>query len=188
MCDLEGEAKPVLESMITGVPSTLIPSDQLIVAQWAVKTAMVAESMMEFDATFSREDCELVRTQARPPLRPRVLMAAYEGEGLVTSYMRSVGDLLSDGDPFMDLYVHTVQIGCLILQVRGTRTFPATDNISLNQIAKPQFFEISVFPPVEVCRWPPRRILNKDSLREYSAAGQTPIVGPPGAYSAPPVA
>jgi hypothetical protein len=184
MCDLEGEVSPILTPIIRGFPTDLSQIEQLLVARWAAKTAMVAETIMKFPATFTRPDAEIVRTQGRPPLRARVLIAAWEGEGVATRYLRSIGDVTSDGTPFMDLYVHTIQVGCLVLQVRGTTTFPASENISLSQIARAQAFEISVFPPVEICRWPPAVRLKEQSLGKYSAAGKDPPVPPAGTYSA----
>jgi hypothetical protein len=54
------------------------------------------------------------------------------------------------------------------VSVRGTPTFDATDNQSLGEIARPRFTEVSVWPPLETCTWPPNRVLTEPEFIEYS--------------------
>jgi hypothetical protein len=169
MSVLEGQASPLLSPMIRGQAATLDAPQQLLAAFWAVKTVMVGETIMQDDPSFSQEDRDLVRSEHRPPLRARVSLAAYSlDQPLATSYTYATGSVDKDGSPFMDLYVHTIQVGHLVLSVRGTDTLPATDNRSLEQIAEARHMEIPVFPPVEVCRWPPNLVLDHQSLANYS--------------------
>ena len=60
--------------------------------------------------SFSQEDRELVRgPQGRPPLRAKVSIAAYSlDEPNATRYTRGLGRVEHKGQPFMDLYVHTM--------------------------------------------------------------------------------
>ncbi|MGD0945352.1 MAG: hypothetical protein ABR972_13925 [Acidimicrobiales bacterium] len=148
MSDLEGDISPLLTPVIKGQPRIFDPVAQLLIATWAIKTAMVAETIMQFPASFSRADCELVHTQGHPPLRAHVSIAAYQGTlGIATRYLRSIGGIKRGDTPVMDLYVHTIQVGALVLQVRGTTTLPATDNRSLQELAVPGYVEIPLFPP-----------------------------------------
>jgi len=169
MADLEKEASQLLQPLIVGQETTLNQVDQLLVAQWAVKTAMVGETIMYRQAKFSQDDRSLVREQGHPPLRARVSIAAYSMEQPVaTRYTRGLGGVRRDGTPFMDLYVHTIQVAHLILSIRGTTTLPASDNRSLENVAEPRYYEIPVFPPVETCRWPPRFVMDEQTFMEYT--------------------
>ncbi len=184
MSELEGEIKHLLKGMIEGKPGGLTPVQQLLLARWAAKTAMVGESIMKFPRVFTDDDGHLIRTQGRPPLRASVKLAAFEGRDIPTRYMRSVGSAEIHGAPVMDLYFHTIQVGCVVLQVRGTVSLPPTENISLQRVAQPGFFEIPIFPPVEQCSWPPRMKLNEQLLGQYSAGGKEPPIPAAGTYPA----
>ena len=77
--------------------------------------------------------------------------------------------------PFMDIYTHTIQVLYLVLSVRGTTTFAAADNRSLEAIAEPRYMEIPIFPPVERCNWPPKLVMDDATIMEYSGAGNIEI-------------
>lgn len=169
MSDLETEASALLGPAILGHEARWDMAQQLLAATWAVKTAMVGETIQYQRDSFSQEDRELMRLEQRPPLRAHVSVAAYAAEtSNATRYMRGLGEVRSDGAPFMELYVHTIQVLHLVLSVRGTPTFPASDNRSLENIAEPHYLEIPVFPPVEHCRWPPNLIMDEATLLEYA--------------------
>jgi hypothetical protein len=169
MSDLESVICPLLTPLILGKETTLDHPQQLLTAQWAVKTAMVGETIVYREAKFSQEDRDLVRKQGHPPLRAHVSIAAYSLEQPVaTRYTRGLGGVNRNGAPFMDLYVHTIQIAHLIVSVRGTTTLPASDNRSLESIAEPRYYEIPIFPPVETCRWPPRFVMDEQTFIEYT--------------------
>ncbi len=171
MSDLETAIAPLLTPLIVGQETTLDQPQELLVATWAVKTAMVGETIMYRQARFSQEERNLVREQRQPPLRARVSIAAYSmQQPVATRYTRGLGGVNRNGTPFMDLYVHTIQIAHVIFSVRGTTTFPASDNRSLESIAEPRYFEIPVFPPVETCRWPPRFVMDEQAFMEYTGA------------------
>jgi hypothetical protein len=169
MAELEDAVSTLLPPLIVGQETTLDQSEQLLAAQWAVKTAMVGETIMYRQAKFSQDDRNLVREQGHPPLRAHVAIAAYSMEQPVaTRYTRGLGGVRRDGTSLMDLYVHTIQIAHLVFSIRGTTTLPASDNRSLESIAEPRYYEISVFPPVETCRWPPRFVMNEETFMEYT--------------------
>lgn len=108
---------------------------------------------------------------ANSPVRARVSIAAYSlDEPNATRYTRGLGRVEHKGQPFMDLYVHTIQVLQLVFSIRGTDTFPATANQSPSEIAQPRYFEIPIFPPVETCIWPPAHTMDNDTLMEYSGA------------------
>ena len=129
---------------------------------------MVAESVQYGENSFTQEERELIR-DGHIPIRPRVSLAAYDmSEPNATRYTRGQGIVNRNGEFFADFYTHSIQIGHLVLSVRGTPTFKATDNKSLDAVARPRFIEIPVWPPVEACEWPPNRVLTEREFIEYS--------------------
>jgi len=180
MSDLQGEAKPLLVPLVAGKPKGLTTVEQLLAAEWAIKTAMVGETVMRYVNAFSQEDRELVRREHRPPLRAGVHAASYAvDEPHATRFFRVVLGTSLDNAPVADVYINTIQIGHLILQVRGTHSFPATDNRALERIAVPNEVEIPLWPPVERCEWPPLNILNEAALQLYATGGNEPPPKPP---------
>jgi hypothetical protein len=181
MSDLEKEAGALLKPMAIGDPTRLTTPEQLVIAQWAAKTAMVGEWIMEYrPLVFSQEDREVVRTERRPPIRARVCLAAYSREiPTATRFCRTGLTVQDNNVPLMDVYIHTIQILHVILQVRGTHSFPVADNRSLERIAEPRDIEIPLFPPVVRCDWPPPVVLDGEAFHRYTAAGVEPPGPPP---------
>lgn len=178
MSDLETVASGLLGPMMTGQPTVLDMPQQLLAAAWAVKLAMVGETIQYRANAFSQDDRDLMREQRRPPLHAHVSIAAFSLDTPnMTRYTRGLGKVHRNGAPFSDLYVHTIQVLHVIFSVRGTTTFPATDNRSLEHIAEPHHFEIPVFPPVEQCRWPPNLVMDEAMFMEYSG-GNNLATGP----------
>jgi hypothetical protein len=168
MSMVEGEAKPALWPLMIDWKTTLTSAQQLIIARWAIKTAMVAESVQYGENSFTQEERELIR-DGHIPIRPRVSLAAYDmSEPNATRYTRGQGIVNRRGEFFADFYTHTIQVGHLVLSVRGTPTFKATENKSLEAVARPRFIEIPVWPPVEACEWPPNHVLTEQEFIEYS--------------------
>ena len=168
MSTLESDAKPSLGRMIANGKTRLNVRQQLIVARWAIKTAMVAESAQYGENCFTQDERHLTR-DGNIPIRPRVSLAAYDmSEPNATRYTRGLGVVNRAGEFFADFYAHTIQIGHLVLSVRGTPTFRAADNRSLDTVARPRLIEIPVWPPVEACEWPPNHVMAEEEFLEYS--------------------
>jgi hypothetical protein len=175
MSDLEKAAKPILVPMILGQQTVLTMAEQLSVACWAIKTAMVGDAITQSAEGFTQEDRDLMRARQQPAMRTRVTLAAYAlDEPIATRYVRGAGKLTSDTPPLTDLDVctHTIQVVHLVLAVRGTYTLPASDNRALENIAEPRYLEIPVWAPVEKCRWPPGLVMDNAMLIEYSGGNK----------------
>jgi hypothetical protein len=170
MADLEQQALRLLKPILLGAPTALDVKQQLLAAQWAVKTAMVGEVIQYGSNSFTQDDRDLVvGATGRPPIRARVCIAAYAmDEPVATRYMRGLGGVRRNGAALMDLYIHTIQVLHLVLSIRGTTTLPAGRNRSLEQLAEPLHMEIPIFPPVACCAWPPNHVMDDASLIEYS--------------------
>jgi len=174
MSRLEKAARPILRPLILGQPRTLSMTEQLLAATWAVKTTMVGDAVLGYPNRFSVEDCAIVREQQRPPARSSVSIGAFSplgGTHVFTRYIRSLNDVYRDDAPVPDSCIHTIQIGAMVLQVRGTDVGPATDDRALERLTVPRYREIPIFPPVEQCDWPPAA-LDEDVLIRYAAGAR----------------
>lgn len=81
MADVEGEAKPILEPMISGKPCMLSLGDQLNVATWATKTAIVLEYVRSDLFVTTEAERRVIADDRRPPDAFRVRLAATAAVG-----------------------------------------------------------------------------------------------------------
>jgi hypothetical protein len=172
MCDLEGAAAPILKPMITGNPSTLSQAEQLTVATWATKTAMVIETATPTaqNDRFLRTQCEIVKQRGHPPGLLRIFAGGIEGVMPPMGSWTSRSHVDVNGAPLCDLHIYTILVGTLILQI--LRPDPPPPNYgALKTLAEPNYGEIPIFPPVERFAWPPKSIFNIDGLISYTTRG-----------------
>ncbi|MFZ0667072.1 MAG: hypothetical protein WAM97_15065, partial [Acidimicrobiales bacterium] len=83
---MEGRARQLLEPCLLGQAVNFNPEEQLFIAGWATKIAMVGEVIMDFPDSFTEADRRLVRQQQRPPSHAGVYLAVYDGPYLTTCY------------------------------------------------------------------------------------------------------
>jgi hypothetical protein len=174
MAELESQAIPVLTPFIERrAVSVGSPSDTLLMATWATKTAMtLLTAMTAFKAHWPTPDeCEIVRTQDRPPSSYGVYAAALRGPGPALSYAAASSLVQThDGGHLCDLHTYTIQLGGLVLQVN--RTAPSVPLFKgLDQVAVATAREVPLFPPVKQAEWPPKEVLDWDGYIEYTTRG-----------------
>jgi len=166
MHDLEDRAAPILKPMIRGNPHTLDLDQQIIVATWATKTAMVIEPTLDRRVNFSLEQRQIVMNDDRPPGPFRVRAAAIEDMIPPLRYSCVRGQVQRNGAPFFDFHYYTLQIHVLVLQV--IRTEPPPPNFgALKELAVPTDFEVPLFPPIDGFFWPPKDSFNNETLNQY---------------------
>lgn len=170
MATLEGQARPLLTQMGGGTPADLDMAQQILVAAWAVKTAMTAEMTLEMALTpsyeFDQESRGTVATGVRPPVNVPVNLAAYSGTQGPLEFVKAVGRLTRDGRDPMDVVLYTIKLGCLILQVAA---FPTGTAVGLSDAPAPGQFHIPVFPPVPTAHWPPHSHLDDARMARFRA-------------------
>ena len=89
MSELENQTKCVLEPLVLGNESLLSPSDQLLIATWAVKTAMIFEFVNAGRLrVFTPDSRRFLMENHRPPLDARVRLAAMHPSPLVLEMRR----------------------------------------------------------------------------------------------------
>lgn len=165
MHELEEASKPILSHLIQDDARNLQFYRQVLAATWAVKTAMVWESVNpEYRAIPSDEMRRLHATQ-RPGARQRVWIGRCSGAEphsarQVAGFL--VGPLGEDYPGGPHSYLVALTIGQLALAVYGhTMALPA-------QFVFPPQFEsslVQIWPPVhEVVAWPPPASLDEGGL------------------------
>ncbi len=118
MSQLEEEARPILEAMLSRHGRTLHEDGQRILAAWAVKTALTFQQTLSPDRRlFPASDYSTLRESHEPSSMTRVWLSSYAG-GQVSSatYQGLAGT--ADRHPIM--YSTTITLGPVAFQVMGS--------------------------------------------------------------------
>jgi hypothetical protein len=177
MARLEGMARPLLTPLTQGHAGDLNAEQQIVIATWAVKTAMVCEATLsEMADNFTDDERSLLREQCRPPASVAVVIAAVEGQIAPMHYSAAKARMLVGTAEAARFHVHTIQVGPLVLQV--VRRVPPLPNFgTLESSSLPSEIEAdwevatTIFPPKAKCVWPPPRVLDWDGLMRLSKRG-----------------
>jgi hypothetical protein len=178
MAKLESHAKPVLEPMLAGHPVWLDRDQQLLVATWACKTAIVCEAALNAADPFGLEERQAVMVGNRPPASVEVFLAGVEGDIAPLGYSGGKVGVEVRGDTLLKYHFHTVQVATMVMHI-VRRDPPLRDAGSLQRMRLPRELELPygdalavIFPPVLAhCPWPPKRILDWEGLIDLSKRG-----------------
>lgn len=174
MARLEGRAAPLLTPMILGHPTTLSQPDQITVATWAVKTAMVLETAMDTEEDyFTQEQRDIVMRHDRPPALVRVRAAAIEDLIPPLHYACTRLEIQRDGAYFANMHLYTLQTSVLVLQVLRPHPPPPRNTDFLVPVVSDDF-EVPVFPPIAEFFWPPKRSLDNAGMERYRTRNDNP--------------
>ena len=119
MSELEVEATPVVGAMIQNLTTPLDESQQQIVATWAVKTAMVFDSIKGRNAPnvfYTREECIAMNDRREIPNRTGVWIGHIDGSHL-GAYGTDLGQISTNGVPSGSGMAFTIIVGHLVIQV-----------------------------------------------------------------------
>lgn len=177
MSQLESRAKPVLGPMMQGHERTLNVNDQLLIATWACKTAMVHEAALRTDENcFSDSERSVVRRDDRPPASVEVSLSAVIGSIAPVSYSCvSVGAEVGR-EQRLRFHFHTIQAGPLVVNI-VRRDPPPADYGSLGSRATPQELGVdfqlvsAIFPSDKRAKWPPGQTLDWDGFMRLALRG-----------------
>jgi hypothetical protein len=178
MSVLENQAKQVLTPMIGGESTRLDQADQLLVATWAVKTAMVLEFINGETVAATREDRHWLRERRSPPPGMMARAAKYVGGIEPLHYLHIVGhDPASTATDPEPVYATTLLVGQLVLQVLGPDPRRRAAPFTQPGVVKAHF--IPVLPPtLHPAIWPPATPLDDEG---YAALAREPFSGSPDA-------
>ena len=139
MSRLEEEAQPLLSRLIGGTPVDASVGQQLTLARWSQKTAMVFDALATASGEsmfFSQAERDHLRSfelgaVAAPfPRFTHFWLAAYRGERAITSsgaLLSGIGDRRTTDtreSRSIDGYTFTISAGCVVLQSVTTRVPP----------------------------------------------------------------
>jgi len=122
MSSWETPAKTLLAPMIRGQAIRLSEVDQLTLATWATIKAYVYDSATKFPSAVTKEECELLKSQQRPPGNVRVFLAAHEADEFLSFMVRRVYAYgpPTQGVPLgQSFYATTFVLGHTVIQVLG---------------------------------------------------------------------
>jgi hypothetical protein len=166
---LESRSAELLTPMIQAHPHTLAMPEQIVVATWATKTAMVIEQTLGGGRYFSLDQRQHVMNHDSPPGLLRIVAAAVEGEIPPLGYRCVRAEVEDNGAHVCDLHLYTLQIHTLVLQIVRPDNPPPPNYGALKTLAVPRDIEVPLWPPTDGFFWPPEKSLDNDGLSQYAA-------------------
>jgi hypothetical protein len=162
MSDLERTSKPIFAPLMRGESATLTLGDQITVALWLVKTAMVYDLHAEQTPPRPRyfEDTELHHSKSTLSFYPTYMffIGSYNGSqaGIIQEdhsdfTIARQDDLIPLSDPIR-VYALTLVIKHLVLQICCAKTQPAVGNFYMRDF-RPLCTQITV--SLNDVQWPP---------------------------------
>lgn len=164
MSRLENKAKPIFESIFSDNLRSINAVDQATLARWAVKTAMVLESINSDQSWFySDDERQLMRIEQSIPMRTSVWIAKCINQPNIHSSSKNLWTSLSN-DGFY-AYVTTMAFGSIAFQVVSVKTpeiVPDNINVTYGVTEGPWDQTIIQIWPIipKSIAWPPNYGLN----------------------------
>lgn len=163
----ETPAKLLLAKMIRGQKLRLTEIDQLTLATWATIKAYVFDSGTQFPSAVSRAECELLKSQQRPPGNVRVFLAAHDVREYMSFMVRRVYAYgPKEGAPGgQGVHATTFVLGHAVIQVFGNSrsAYRPFESVGVTTDESQ-----TILPPViGGSTWPPRSLLDDDALDQF---------------------
>lgn len=176
MSELQTRAKPILVPLINGERCTLRRQNQLVLASWITMFTMVAEFRLRSDeyVAISESERNQFKDTRRPLMNWKIWIGCIDDQDWIGRYVHTSMPVVSKDDPVKQtsdgvpvpntqtttftvnkLYVHVLSSTVIDLDVQRIST----------RLAQ------RIWPPYEhTMRWPPRRLLSRDSAHHISKA------------------
>ncbi|HEU0249726.1 MAG TPA: hypothetical protein VFR48_03280 [Solirubrobacteraceae bacterium] len=162
MSDLETWASPLLKPMLKGETQGLSVEQQVLVAQWATKTAMALDQTYPIEErVFSLAQCKQLMDGKLPPPGFGIQLARYVGDGDFLAmghndlYRRAIPVGTSPGSP--DGHRTAIRIDQLIFEVNVTSD--AHLDLRAAQVDVRELI-LPIWPSVNPIAWPPRIVMS----------------------------
>jgi hypothetical protein len=188
MSQLEDKVKPILAPMIHGEQTILSRANQLTLAKWATKSAVVYDTHVEDDEYFfTNADCHtLFTSSATPFVDSAIYLARYDGvptEQIVLKESRRTGTPQSpyaDNDLFyLETYTATLAIKHFVLQVFALRRHEELRKTGPVRVGIADFWRdrtICIWPIGDSVIWPPRLPLDTASFSNFVYRWRSPDI------------
>jgi len=156
--------------MLQDVATPIDAAQQLILAHWALKSAMVTESVADrVHAFYLKEERESLREFSQIPNNTFVWLARFIGK----HDLAHVAMHLWSDEPgklgTIHCYVNTIGFGCLALQVFSAHVPDGQPRVNVPAFIAPwRHFLLQVWPPVDQARfWPPEMTFNETGVLSF---------------------
>jgi hypothetical protein len=187
MSNLESLAKPILKPMIHGDQTILSRDDQLTLARWMTKSAVVYDTHGEINEYFFTEaDCHTLFTSSAKPFPDSTIhLARYDetSDRMLLTETRQTGMPQSadvDQDHFtVKAYSATFVIKHLALQVFALRRHEELRKTGPVQLGIADFWRdrtICIWPLGDSVMWPPRISLDMTTLTHFVSRWRSPDI------------
>lgn len=162
MSHLEGRAKALLERPLTGIGTTLFAGEQLLLAQWAFKTALMIACAAE-EPIRPRASYRYFYEHGKPQPETRIWIGSFVSSP-PRVYQTHVGLLLGDGAKAIerpDSYLTTFAVGHVAFHVFGIETRKPRQYGFTGKLGRSL---LPIWPVVPRVEWPPEFFLTMDDL------------------------
>jgi hypothetical protein len=123
MSNLENQSKPTIEKMLENIPSSLTTSQQTLLSQWAVKTAIILDSVESHVRFYLKDECEKFKASKDIPRETAVWLGRFT-ERRHSAFGSSFSVYQNDVAPISHGCVATILVGHLIFHILTIRTSP----------------------------------------------------------------
>jgi hypothetical protein len=171
MSDLETWASPMLKPMLKGGTQGLSVQQQVLIAQWATKTAMTLDQTFPVieERIFTAAECRQLMDRKLPPLGVGVRLGRYVGGGIFLDFghndlYRAVPEDSRRDRP--DGYRTAMRIDQLVVEVNVTSD--AHLDLRVAQIDVRDLL-LLIWPVSAPLAWPPRIAMTDDTWASFIA-------------------
>jgi len=181
MSQLEADTKRLTTPMLQHRQHAVLSSkDQLLLAAWVTKTAMVLDAIFDGPDVFFQAQRDLLRTQHVPPVHARIRMGALDPslvEAGPVRYLQLLGhvDYAATSRDRADGFVAGLGVGALFFVYLSPPRNEMTALATAGH-ATPRWFEL--MPPSTHAAWPPE-VLDADASLDVLTGGAAAGLGRP---------
>jgi hypothetical protein len=169
---LEVEVKTLLSALMADLSVELSPSDQTLLAAWALKTAMVADAASGLTPFYAASECEALRLNRAIPKGTGIWLGRYFADSFSIKTGGTTIDL-PDGSSIGQFHVFTALLGHAVFQVLTihevqdeitTQINLAVTDLPWNELL------FSIHPPTtKNALWPPQKSFTNHFATPYKA-------------------
>jgi len=183
MSELEVQVRPILEPMVRGQPVRLSVEDQVVLARWAAKVAVLLDHYEDGVVVLGDHDLAHIHLEgsAPPSFHIRIAFRPEPGSQPFDFYVSGhhaapSGTIDPEAAATPNSFSVTLALGCVVIAVVGG---PGMENPG--RWVQGSDFPLMVWPPTsDGITWPPRVpvVLDHHGLREFHEAFWIAILNP----------
>lgn len=174
MSALEGATRPIMAPLVLDIAIPLDALQQWTMALWAVKTAMVMESVTarERPYFYTQDERHRLRTSSALPLNTSVWLGRHFGGPLLQHWGTNVRDGIPEAPTTIKGFVNTLAFHRLAIQVITVRIPSVYRDTPINIQPKPGPWDrllIPISPAERKVDWPPSLSIDDTTAFDFQA-------------------